>query len=82
MPSLQVRAVPEAIYQKLIQRAEVEHRSFAQQTISILARGLGMGETWVERRRSLLDRIGRRTQQQDPQGFPDVTEMVRADRNR
>jgi hypothetical protein len=50
MPSLQVRDLPEAIYRKLLNEAEKEHRSLAQQAIAVLAIGLGVsnaGAPWV-----------------------------------
>lgn len=57
MPSLQVRDLPDHIYRKLVDEAEREHRSLAQQAIAVLAKGLGINEDPRERRRKVLERI-------------------------
>ena len=49
MPTLQVREVPEHIYDELVRQAKRDHRSIAQQAVAILARGLDVS----------LDRQGR-----------------------
>jgi len=50
MPALQVREMPNQLYEQLKARAELEHRSLAQQTIACLEESLnkplrGVGES-------------------------------------
>jgi antitoxin FitA len=79
MPSLQVRDLPEEIYQALKRAAQAEHRSLSQQAIVALARGLDLGVDHRKRRANLL-----RQWKQEPLGqwaHVDVTAWVRADRD-
>lgn len=83
MPSLQVRELPDHIYRKLVEEAEREHRSLAQQAVAVLARGLGMPEDPRERRRKLLEKF-----RNDPIKYKskrtaeDIVAGIREDRNR
>ena len=80
MPSLQVRDLPEGIYQALKRAAQAEHRSLSQQAIVALARGLDLGVDHRKRRANLL-----RQWDQEPLGqwaHVDVTAWVRSDRDR
>lgn len=54
MPSLQVRELPEHVYQSLCAEAAMEHRSIAQQAVAVLARGLRIDESRQRRRAALL----------------------------
>ena len=54
MPSLQVRELPDDIYQTLCNEALLEHRSITQQAIAVLARGLRIDENRQRRRSALL----------------------------
>jgi hypothetical protein len=42
MPSIQIRDLPERLHRKLKAEARKEHRSFSQQGVVTIARGLGM----------------------------------------
>ena len=55
MPSLQIRELPDDIYQALSLRSEREHRSLAQQALVDLRGALRTGT--IGRRRRILDRI-------------------------
>ncbi|MES9857744.1 MAG: hypothetical protein ABW166_14245 [Sedimenticola sp.] len=83
MSSLQVRELPDNIYRQLKRRAEVEHRSLAQEAVAILAKGLGVSTSPKERRAQLLQQIA-----QEPKPMPialdelDPVVLIREDRER
>jgi plasmid stability protein len=79
MPTLQVRDLPEEIYNKLIYLAKKEHRSLAQETIVLLKEGLENRLDNQSRRRKLLesfDGLG-----VDTSGLPTPEELIREDRD-
>jgi plasmid stability protein len=80
MPSLQVREVPEHIYNRIALLAEVEHRSIAQETVSLLAKGLDCELTPRDRRRAVLEKLG--NEEKWPQDIPNPVLLIREDRNR
>lgn len=83
MPSLQVRDLPEAIYLKLADEAEREHRSLAQQAVAVLARGLGLSEDPRERRRKLFEHIEKNPiQYLGSRSADDIVALIREDRDR
>jgi hypothetical protein len=55
MPLIQVRDVPEHIYRRIVEAAERERRSVAQQVVALLALGLKTDVDPKTRRRKLLD---------------------------
>ena len=57
MPSLQIRNLPDDLYQALTFRAEQAHRSLAQEAL-ITLRG-AMESTGAERREQMLNNISR-----------------------
>ncbi len=57
MPSLQVRELPENIYQALVKQAKREHRSLAQEAVIVLAKGLNLSVSNKSRREELLKAI-------------------------
>lgn len=82
MPSLQVRELPEQIYLKLQAQARKEHRSFSQQAIVTLAKGLDIVEDPKIRRIELLKRMLKRPIIADASNLTDPAELVRKDRER
>src|ERR1700730_11815834 len=64
MPSLQIRDLPEDIYEALAFRAQAEHRSLAQQAIVELRRIPEL--TARERRLEILDRLRQRGEAETP----------------
>jgi len=54
MPSLQVRELPEQLYNKIKQEAQNKHRTLAQQAIVTLAKGLNVPLDPKKRRENLL----------------------------
>lgn len=80
MPTLQVRDLPEELYQKMLYLAEKEHRSLTQTMIVLLKEGLERRLADTERRSDLLRNfsgIG-----PDAAGSPDAEILVREDRDR
>lgn len=82
MPSLQVRDLPDHIYEKIVERAEAERRSIAQETIVLLEKALELGEQSKKRRRRFLDHIIQETQAGQTLDVPDPVPLVREDRER
>ncbi len=80
MPTLQVRELPEDVYNQLSYLAEKEHRSLAQQTVVLLKEGIRSRLKAKERRKLLLER----TSELDLASvdLPDAVELVREDRER
>jgi len=81
MPLLQVRDVPEELYQKLAQVAESEHRSIAQETIVLLKKALGLQQERVARRQAVLAEIKKISLGKGKQ-FSDAATLIREDRDR
>jgi hypothetical protein len=86
VPAIQVRDVPEPIYRLLADLAEKEHRSLAQQTLAVLARGLGVGSGPKARRKNLLAEIaGSSSGAGNPhraRALSDPVRIIREDRKR
>ena len=81
MPSLQIRDVPEDVYEALAFRAEAEHRSLAQQAIVELRRIPEL--TARERRLEILKELKKRIETEPPWGFSRTPEdLIREDRER
>jgi plasmid stability protein len=80
MPTLQVRDLPEEIYNQLNYLAQKEHRSLSQETIVILKEGITAKLGNKERRRKLLEKGI--PLEIEGQGLPDPVELVREDRQR
>jgi len=82
MPSLQIRDLPEPMYRKLQDEAKKEHRSFSQQAIVTLARGLGMTVDHQERRKRLVQEISRNPVTTRGRELTDPVKRIREDRER
>lgn len=82
MPSIQVRDVPEQIYNKIKNNAQKDHRSLSQQAIVTLKKGLGIDENHKERRRILVDQIMSRRVAFDIAKLEDPVSLIREDRDR
>ena len=79
MPILQVRNLPNVLYRQLRERAKLDHRSMAQETIALLEKGLQEPvESNKERRRKLLESLPKETYSP----YPDPVQLIREDRNR
>ena len=82
MPSIQVRDLPEQIYNKIKNNAQKDHRSLSQQAIVTLKKGLGIDENPKERRRILVDQIISRRVAFDIAKLDDPVNLIREDRDR
>ncbi len=81
MPLLQVRDMPEDLYEKLSQIAEQENRSITQETIVLLKKALNYKESRIARRKRILRGI-RSDIIVDSSKFPDPADLIREDRER
>ncbi len=81
MASLQIRDLPQDLYEALSLRAEQEGRSLSQQALYELRRLPEL--TAAERRREMLRRIGERAHSSDLRDLsPAPEELIREDRER
>jgi antitoxin FitA len=81
MPALQIRHLPDDLYELLSMRAERAHRSLAQQTVVELRQALG--PAGQARRQAVLQRLADEQQLIRPHKLtPTPQALVRADRNR
>lgn len=80
MPSLQIRNMPDDVYQGLALRAERAQRSLAQQALVEL-RGAAAGPL-QSRRRSILDAIKRSLPSESSVSTSRPDELIRHDRER
>ena len=79
MPLLQVRDIPEDLYEKLARVARAENRSIARETIVLLREALNQKEERMAKRRDLLAAIESQAVE-GADSFPDPVSMVREDR--
>jgi len=82
VPSLQVRDLPEAIYRKLADRAQREHRTLSQQATVLLAKALETSPSPKERRQRLLKELRERPLVESWEGVAPPETLVREDRER
>ena len=82
MPILQVRDLPNTIYQKLVQEAKREHRSLSQQAIVELARALNISLSAKNRRAQVIQSINKFHQHFSFEPKKDPVQMIREDRER
>lgn len=81
MPSLQIRQMPDDVYNALAFRAALAHRSLTQQTLAELS--VAVGCSGKQRRLQVLQKIKQRQAQQPlTVAMPDLQEFVRQDRER
>ena len=78
MPSLQIRELPEDVYDALAERARREGRSLAQQAVAELRRMAELAAT--DRRRQTLETLGQ-PGDEARQALPDPVTLVREDRD-
>ena len=82
MPTLQIRKLPDEIYQALKTAAEGARRSLSQQAIIALAKGLDVPLDFRERRRIILREIQEDTHLWKKLENVDVAAWIREDRSR
>ncbi|MEL6846060.1 MAG: hypothetical protein AAFP02_22860 [Bacteroidota bacterium] len=82
MPAIQVRNLPEHIYEALKEAAQKERRSLSQQIVVSLAKALEINVDYREKRIELIEEI-----KNTPQQYPSIDEdelvgWVREDRDK
>jgi plasmid stability protein len=82
MPTLQVRDLPDPIYEKLKKEAKKKHRSLAQQAIVTLAKGLEAPHNPKEMRSLLLDNLNKDELSHKKYKLSDPIRIIREDRAR
>ena len=82
MPSLQVRDLPEHIYNALKVAAKHARRSLSQQAIIALAKGLDIPAVYQERRQTVLAKIEKNESRLKGLSLLDITTLIREDRDR
>ena len=82
MPILQVRDVPEDLYDALTKIARQENRSISQETIVLLRSALKLKEKRVTKRRELLSQISDFSQEREFDDLLDPVNLIREDRDR
>jgi plasmid stability protein len=81
MPTLQIRELPEDLYNALKVAAEQERRSLSQQAIVTLARGLELTGSHRLRRQAVLARLSQQSDTSDTHLPADLTVYIREDRD-
>ena len=82
MPTLQVRDLPDYIYQQIVELAESERRSITQETIILLEKALEIEKQNKYRSKELLDQIIKETESEYNKDFPNPVKLIREDRDR
>jgi hypothetical protein len=81
MPLLQVRDIPEDLYNTLSKVAEAENRSIAQETIVLLKKALNFQQERLSRRKQVLEEI-KALNFTNTDSFPNPADLIREDRDR
>lgn len=82
MHTLQVRNLPEHIYNKIVELAEEDRRSITQETIILLEKALDMEKQNKKQRKKLLNQIINETKSNNFDEIPDPVPLIREDRYR
>jgi hypothetical protein len=82
MPSLQVRELPSSIYKKLSELAQKEHRSIAQQVVTLLNKSLNIDISPETRRRQVVNEIKAQAEELKKYNLTDPLQLIREDRKR
>jgi len=81
MPLLQVRDIPEDLYNELSKVAKQDNRSIAQETIVLLRSALKLDTERVKRRKELLAEA-KAMNIDNADKLPDPVDLIREDRER
>lgn len=82
MTTLQVRDLPDQIYEKLKKEAKKKHRSLAQQAVVTLAKGLETPYSPKEKRSLLLENLSEDKLNNQTFKLSDPVKIIREDRER
>ncbi len=80
MATLHVRNVPDELYARIRERAETSHRSLSAEVVALLSEAVE--DDRISPREILADIRRRRFFRPSDVGAPDVTELLREDRER
>jgi len=81
MPLLQVRDIPQELYETISRVAKQENRSIAQETIVLLKKALNITGERTARRKAVLREIDN-LHIENADSFPDPALLIREDRDR
>ena len=82
MPSLQVRELPEQLYNKIKQEAHNKHRTLAQQAIVTLSKGLNVPLDPKKRRENVLNILKQNAEIISKYKLSDPVNLINKDRER
>jgi hypothetical protein len=82
MATLQVRDLPDHLYEELMRQAQNERRSLTQQTVATLAKGLGEPVDPREKRLEALRQIAAKIDRRRTAHLSDPVKLIREDRTR
>ncbi len=82
MATLQIRDLPDYIYNRLKEDARRERRSLSQQTAYILGKGLNLGLSNQQKRIKVLKSLEMLAEQTNSLDLSDPLLMIKADRKR
>lgn len=82
MATLQIREVPETVYEALTEASKQARRSLTQQTLVTLERGLGLDEAPQQRRRRIISAVRNQAPIAQAEDLPSPEALVREDRDR
>jgi hypothetical protein len=81
MPLLQLRDIPDDLYEALSKVAAAENRSIAQETIVLLKKALNFQQERQARRKRVLEEI-KALNYSGTDTFPNPVDLIREDRDR
>lgn len=81
MPALQIRDLPDEIYNKIKELSEKEHRSLSSQALVLLKKALSHEESNQERRKKIIKEI-ESTQNKWSDDLPAPEDLIADDRAR
>ena len=81
MPLLQVRDIPEDLYEELSRIAKSDNRSIAQETIVLLRSALNLKSERIKRRKAIL-KEARVLNIDNADQLPEPVDLIREDRDR
>ena len=82
MAILQVRDVPDELYENLSAIAKIENRSISQETIFLLKNALQLKSERLARRKLILSEIDQLKLPTQGADFPNPADLIREDRDR
>jgi hypothetical protein len=82
MPSVQVRNMPDKLYNKLVELAKKDNRSIAKETIYLLGKAIDLESDLKSKRVEKIENILRLNEKSAKYKLPPAVDMIREDRDR